>query len=203
MAAKFRADAAAGARDHHDAAAEECKKCVDPQTTVENWKCNLGNLREALTPETPTPSPTPKPTPTKTAQKTTKKTTTSTPSKKAAKAPRRPSAPPAGAGRAPSGPAPMTDAGGLKPYAGQAPAAAAGLPGVLPTPEIAADPNAYRDAAGGTAAMPQTRLISPVAASGQDNGQLLLVAAAAGAAGAVGALNISVAGRAVRRRRTR
>jgi NADPH-dependent curcumin reductase CurA len=49
--------------------------------------------------------------------------------------------------------------------------------------------------------MPQTRLISPVAASGPDNGQMMLVAAAAGAAGAVGALNMSVAGRALRRRR--
>ncbi|MEU5995747.1 hypothetical protein ABZ806_42795 [Spirillospora sp. NPDC047418] len=188
-----------------EAAAEECKKGVDPQTTIENWKCNLGNLREALTPKTPTPAPTPtpKPTPKKTAAKTTKKTTKSTPGKKAAKAPRRPQVPAAGTGRAPSGPAPMTDAGGLKPYAGQAPSAATGLPGVLPTPEIAADPSAYRDAAGGTAAMPQTRLISPVAASGRDNGQLLLVAAAAGAAGAVGALNISVAGRAVRRRKAR
>ncbi|TDE11534.1 hypothetical protein, partial [Actinomadura sp. 6K520] len=39
------------------AAAEECKKGVDPETTLENWKCNLGNLREALTPKTPTPTP--------------------------------------------------------------------------------------------------------------------------------------------------
>ncbi len=103
-------------------------------------------------------------------------------------------------GGAPSGPAPMTDAKGLKPYSGEAPSA--GLPGVLPTPEIAADPNAYRNPSGGTAAMPQTRLISPVAANGREgNGQLLLVAAAAGAAGAVGALNLSVAYRALRRRR--
>lgn len=185
------------------AAAEECKKGVDPETTIENWKCNLGNLREALTPKTPAPAPTPTPTPKKTAAKTTKKTAKSTPTKKAAKAPRKPSAPVAGGAAGASGPAPMTDAGGLKPYSGQAPSAATGLPGVLPTPEIAADPNAYRNTAGGTAAMPQTRLISPVAASGQDNGQLLLVAAAAGAAGAVGALNISVAGRALRRRRAR
>ncbi|GGT79705.1 hypothetical protein GCM10010177_43170 [Actinomadura citrea] len=177
-----------------EAAAETCKKGVDPESTVENWKCNLGNLREAITPKSPTPAPPPKtvkPVP----EKSTKKTRT--PAKAPAKAPRKaPSAP--GGGRATAGgPAPMTGPGGLKPYSGQTPATAAGLPGVLPTPEIAADPNAP----GGTAAMPQTRLISPVAASGQDNGQMMLVAAAAGAAGAVGALNMSVAGRALRRRR--
>ena len=185
------------------AAAEECKKGVDPETTIENWKCNLGNLREALTPKspTPTPTPTPKPTPKKTSQNTTTKTTKKAPAAPA-KATRKPAAAPSGGGAAaPSGPAPMTDAKGLKPYSGEAPSAAPGLPGVLPTPEIAADPNAYRDAAGGTAAMPQTRLISPVAAGGRDDRQLLLVAAAAGAAGAVGALNLSVAGRALRRRR--
>ncbi|NDU75876.1 hypothetical protein GWI34_25090 [Actinomadura sp. DSM 109109] len=181
-------------------AAETCKKGVDPESTVENWKCNLGNLREALTPKTPTPTPAPsrtvKPVPEKTSKKTRE------PAKAPAKAPRQArSAPGGGRAAGSSGPAPMTGPGGLRPYSGQAPATGSALPGVLPTPEIAADPNAYRNAAGGTAAMPQTRLISPVAASGRDDGQMLLVAAAAGAAGAVGALNISVAGRALRRRR--
>ncbi|NKZ09187.1 hypothetical protein [Actinomadura latina] len=180
------------------AAAETCKKGVDPESTIENWKCNLGNLREALTPKSPTPTPTP--TPKKTSANKTKKTTKSTPGKAPATAPRSPSVGGGGAA-APSGPAPMSDVKGLKPYSGEAPSA--GLPGVLPTPEIAADPNAYRNPSGGTAAMPQTRLISPVAAGGRDDGQLLLVAAAAGAAGAVGALNLSVAGRAFRRRRAR
>jgi len=179
-------------------AAETCKKGVDPESTIENWKCNLGNLREALTPESPTPTPTP--TPKKTTQNTTKKTTRNTPTAPA-KAPRRPASAPSG-GQGP-GPSAMTGGAGLKPYTGGAPSAASGLPGVLPTPEIAADPNAYRNASGGTAAMPQTRLISPVAASGTGDDQMLLVAAAAGAAGAVGALNISVAGRAMRRRRAR
>jgi hypothetical protein len=188
------------------AAAQECKKGTDPESTIENWKCNLGNLREALTPKTPTPTPTP--TPTKTTAKPAPKKTTAQSGKKTtggkAKAkPRRPAAPPSG-GRAadPSGPAPMTGGAGLRPYNGEVPRA--GLPGVLPTPEIAADPSAYRTGAGGTAALPQTRLISPVAAgsgTGQDDGRLLLVAAAAGAAGAAGALNLSVAGRALRHRR--
>lgn len=178
-------------------AAETCKKGVDPESTVENWKCNLGNLRESLTPKSPTPAPAPSRT--VKPEKSTKKTRT--PARAPAKAPRKTSSAPSGGRGAASGPAPMTGPGGLKPYSGQAPATAAGLPGVLPTPEIAADPNAYRNVSGGTAAMPQTRLISPVAATGQDNGQTLLVAAAAGAAGAVGALNLSVAGRALRRRR--
>ncbi|NVI85735.1 hypothetical protein [Actinomadura sp. BRA 177] len=60
------------------AAAEQCKKGVDPETTIENWKCNLGNLREALTPKSPTPTPTPKPTPKKTSSAKPKKTTKST-----------------------------------------------------------------------------------------------------------------------------
>jgi hypothetical protein len=184
------------------AEAETCKKGVDPQSTIENWKCNLGNLREGLTPK---PAPTPAPTPPKTAKPVPEKSTkkTRTPAKAPAKAPRKPPSAPSGGQAAGSGPAPMTGPGGLKPYKGRAPVTAPGLPGVLPTPEIAADPNAYANASGATAAMPQTRLISPVAASGQDNGQLLLVAAAAGAAGAVGALHISVAGRALRRRRAR
>ncbi|MFG2019762.1 hypothetical protein [Actinomadura geliboluensis] len=186
------------------AAAQECKKGTDPESTIENWKCNLGNLREALTPKTPTPTPAPtkttaKPAPKKTTSQSTKKST----GKKTAAKPRRPAAPPSGARAAdPSGPSPMTGGAGLRPYNGQVPAA--GLPGVLPTPEIAADPSAYRTGAGGTAPMPQTRLISPVAAgsgAGQDNRQLLLVAAAAGAAGAAGALNLSAAGRVLRRRR--
>ncbi|MGI5201036.1 hypothetical protein ACQEU6_05500 [Spirillospora sp. CA-108201] len=177
-----------------EAAAETCKKGVDPGSTVENWKCNLGNLREALTPKTPAPAPAPSKTVKPVPEKTTKKTRT--PAKAPAKAPRRTSSAPSG-GPAAGGPAPMTGPGGLRPYSGQTPGTASGPPGVLPTPEIAAGP----DAPGGTAAMSQTRLISPVAASGRDDGQLMLVAAAAGAAGAVGALNMSVAGRAFRRRR--
>jgi hypothetical protein len=175
------------------AAAETCKKGVDPESTIENWKCNLGNMREALTPKSPTPTPTAS----KTAKPTASRTSVRKPGKAPAKAPRKPSSAPSGG----DAPTTMTGAGGLKPYSGQAPATTSGLPGVLPTPEIAADPNAYRYPAAGTAAMPQTRLISPAAASGRDDSQMLLVAAAAGAAGAVGALNVSVAGRALRRRR--
>jgi outer membrane biosynthesis protein TonB len=188
-----------------DAAAEECKKGVDPQTTIENWKCNLGNLREALTPKSPTPTPEPEPTPSKTTKRHPEKTTESKPRKAPAKKTTRKHAPAprgghAAAPPAPSGPSTMTDTEGLKPYAGKAPSTAPGLPGILPTPEIAADPNAYQNPSGGTAALPRTRLVSPVAASGNDD-QMLLVAAAAGAAGAVAALNLSVAGRALRRRR--
>ncbi|MFG2090035.1 MULTISPECIES: hypothetical protein [unclassified Spirillospora] len=183
-------------------AAEVCKKGVDPETTIENWKCNLGNIREALTPKTPTP--TPEPTPSKTAPKktTSSKSSGNKTSKAPAKKTRKPSSAPSGGGAAAPPPV-MTDSTVSRPLTEKAPSTATGLPGVLPTPEIAADPNAHRqNPPAGTAAMPQTRLISPVAASQQDNGQLLLVAAAAGAAGAAGALNLSVAGRTRRRRRT-
>ncbi|TDC89040.1 hypothetical protein [Actinomadura sp. 7K507] len=182
------------------AAAEVCKKGVDPETTIENWKCNLGNMREALTPKTPTP--TPKPTQSKTTKKTTtgKKPANKTP-KAPARKPRKPASAPSGGG-APAPPATMTGSRIPQPYSEDAPPATSGLPGVLPTPEIAADPNAYQNPHADTVAMPQTRLISPVAASQQDDGQMLLVAAAAATAGAVGALNISVVGRALRRRRT-
>lgn len=183
-------------------AAEVCKKGVDPETTIENWKCNLGNIREALTPKTPTPTPTPKPTQTKAAPpKTTPSKSSGTRTSKAPAAKtRKPSSAPSGGGAAVP-PATMTDSTVSRPLAQKPPSNAPGLPGVLPTPEIAADPNAYQNPPAGTVAMPQTRLISPVAASQQDNGQLLLVAAAAGAAGAAGALNLSVATRTFRRRR--
>ncbi|MFC6936348.1 hypothetical protein ACFQHO_42820 [Actinomadura yumaensis] len=72
---------------------------------------------------------------------------------------------------------------------------------MLPTPEIAADPRGYLPASG-NGAVPQTRLISPMAASQHEQGTTLWVAAAAGAAGAVGALQLSVVtrrGRRVRR----
>jgi hypothetical protein len=180
------------------AAAETCKKGTDPASTIENWKCNLGNLRKALTP-TPTPTPTPSAKPSTPAKK---------PSAPKSTAPKKTKAPARGSGgghsappvQGTSGGAPttMTGGAGLKPYDGKAPSIGADLPGVLPTPEIAADPNAYRTAAG-TAAVPQTRLISAVASSDDGDGQMLWVAAAAGVAGAVAALNISVAGRTLRR----
>ena len=186
------------------AAAEECKKGVDPETTIENWKCNLRNLQEALTPKSPTPTPTPKPTQSKAPQKT---TAPSKPSKKSssktgkvqAKKPRRVAARPSG-GQAPPPPSTMTAPGTVRTYSRPVPSATPDLPGVLPTPEIAADPGAYHQV--NTVAMPQTRLISPAATAQDNSGQLLLVAAAAGVAGAVGALNLRVAARALRRRRT-
>ncbi|TMQ81479.1 hypothetical protein ETD83_41440, partial [Actinomadura soli] len=32
------------------ATTDTCKKGTDPASTIENWTCNLGNLREALLP---------------------------------------------------------------------------------------------------------------------------------------------------------
>ncbi|TDD59681.1 hypothetical protein [Actinomadura rubrisoli] len=185
------ADAAASGRP--------CKKGTDPASTIENWKCNLGNLRDAINPpKSPAPKPAPKP------AKHTKKTS---PKKNAgggkstspSRGSRAPSGTPGGGGGSGGAPATMTGAGGLQPYKGTAPS---GLPGVLPSPEVAADPNGYLPQSG-TAPVPQTRLISPVAASQHQGGQTAWVAAAAGAAGAVAALNISVVGRGLRRRAAR
>jgi hypothetical protein len=95
----------------------------------------------------------------------------------------------------------MTAPGSVRAYPGATPATP-GLPGVLPTPEIAADPNAYQTLQASTATMPRTRLISPAAVPQQDNRHILLIAAAAGVTGAVTALNLTVAARTLRRRHT-
>src|SRR5690606_30924820 len=145
-----------------------------------------------------------KPTQSKAPQKT---TAPSKPSKKSssktgkvqAKKPRRVAARPSG-GQAPPPPSTMTAPGTVRTYSRPVPSATPDLPGVLPTPEIAADPGAYHQV--NTVAMPQTRLISPAATAQDNSGQLLLVAAAAGVAGAVGAPDPSGAARALRLRRT-
>lgn len=183
------------------AAPRECPKGVDPESTIENWKCNLANLGDALAPKTPTPTPTPKPTrskapkassPSKKAVKQTSKARAAKPRKRSSPSRRGPVA------GAPPAPSTMTDPGSVR-RPQDAPPSGSDLPDVLP-PDIAVDPAADRNA-GGTAALPQTRLVSPAAASPQSEIPLLLVAAAAGAAGAVGGLNVNVAARALRRRR--
>ncbi|TYB41472.1 hypothetical protein [Actinomadura chibensis] len=171
------------------AAAEVCKKGTDPASTIENWKCNLGNLREAILPKSPAA---PTPAPTKPASPAPpKKTSKTTPHKAPARTPPRRAAP-----RGAPPPSTMTDARGLRPYGGAAPpSGTVAPPGVLPPPEVA-DPDVYQ-----TSGTPRTRLVSPVAAA-EDGGAARTpwVAAAAGAAGAVAALHFSVAGRALRRR---
>lgn len=178
------------------AAPQPCAKGVDPATTIENWKCQLGNLRESVMPsKTPAPSPSP-------SKKPALKPSTSGKSGKTSSgsAPKSRSTGGGGGGQTSSGngPSALSRPGSVQPYT-DVPSAAPNLPGVLPTPEIAADPRAYlqRPAGGAT---PQTRLISPVASSERDDAQMAWVAAAAAAAGAVGALNLSVLGRGIRRR---
>ncbi|MFI0353659.1 hypothetical protein [Actinomadura sp. 9N407] len=174
-------------------AAKPCPEGTDPASTIDNWKCQLDNIREDLEPK-----PTPSPTPTRpVVKKPPKKETGSTP-----KAPaRKPKAPSRDGGAngpggqlPPSAVAPQSAPGGLKPYSPGSAPDLPGVPGLLPAPEVAGSPAAYD----GT--MPQTRLTTPVAASERQDAPAitLWVAAAAGAAGAVGAVNISVLGRRLR-----
>ncbi|GAA2591841.1 hypothetical protein GCM10010411_26010 [Actinomadura fulvescens] len=175
------------------AAPKPCKKGTDPQSTIENWKCQLGNLRESLTPKKP------QTTPKKTApsKKPPLKKSSGGKSSKSSKGSPAPSGGGSG-GQAQQGNGPVTlnRPGSVQPYTPSTPAVTPNLPGVLPTPEVAADPRAYLQRPGA----PQTRLISPVAASDAQDGEVMWVAAAAAAAGAVGALNLSVLGRRLRRR---
>ncbi|GAA3978295.1 hypothetical protein GCM10023085_70910 [Actinomadura viridis] len=178
------------------AAPRPCPKGTDPASTIDNWKCQLDNIRDGLEPKDPAPSPAPAPAPTK---KPPKKTPETSP----AKPPRRKADPPSGKDRGAPGrqvaPPPMSPQSrpySVQPYStGGAPQ----LPGLLPAPQVAGPQGA---AQGGP--MPRTRLTAPVAASErQDAPATLWVAAAAGAAGMVGAFNISFLGRDLRRRHAR
>ena len=178
------------------AAPRPCPKGTDPASTIENWKCQLDNIRRNFEPEQPTP--TPAPSPTKTAQPPSSKPGASKPKPKASKR---------GSGSARSGsrsarravpqppPVPVPHTAVSRPYpADDAPE----IPGALPAPEIAADPHTA------TGPATPTRLTAPAAASRRQGSPMTLwVAAAAGAAGAVGALNISVLGRTLRHTRAR
>jgi len=173
---------------------QKCKKGTDPASTIENWKCQLGNLRDKLTPKKP--AATPKPTPSK--KPPLKKGSGSDGS---SKTPKKSSGSSGGTGGLPSGgnggATTLNAPGSVQPYSSKVPTTTPNLPGVLPTPQVAADPSAYQR----TAAAPQTRLVSSAEATPPRNDvQIVWVAAAAGAAGAVGALNISVLGRRLRQR---
>ncbi|XVQ07783.1 hypothetical protein ACQP1W_35110 [Spirillospora sp. CA-255316] len=176
-------------------APKPCPKGTDPASTIDNWKCQLDNIREGLQPKQPDPTPSPAPSPTKSRKPPQKKPGTAKP-----EAPGRGSGSSGGhgAGRqaappAPPGPVPHT--GESRPFTtGDAPE----IPGMLPAPQVATGPQG--DAGPAT----PTRLTTPVAASErQSDPTTLWVAAAAGAAGAVGALNLSVLGRTLRRARGR
>ncbi|MFC5187384.1 hypothetical protein [Actinomadura harenae] len=190
------------------AAARPCKKGTDPASTLENWKCQLDNLRDRVDHHN-TPSPTP------------------TPTKKPGTSVKGPGGNGAGdhdngGGGGGGGKTPKGGDGGGGPKVtvptGNAPSlmndrppqpltAAApdgretNLTGLLPTPQVAGPDGA--PAAG--ALLPQTHLVSPVAASEPTGGgQMVWVAGSAAVIGAAAALNLSHIARTMRRRpRTR
>ncbi|GAA4156254.1 hypothetical protein [Actinomadura keratinilytica] len=187
---------------HAAAAPAPCPKGTDPASTLDNWKCQLDNLRESLTPKQPTASPAPSPAPSK-AKPAPKATPTPKPSGSGGSGGgKRTASRPGTAGGSRSGgtgagtgtrsvPAPLTAPGGVRPYS---PSTTADLPGLLPSPQVA-------DAASGVV-VPNTRLVSPAAASARDEGATMeWLAAASGAAGAAAALNVSVLARRFRRTR--
>ncbi|MFC5749667.1 hypothetical protein [Actinomadura rugatobispora] len=174
-------------------APKPCPKGTDPASTIDNWKCQLDNIREGLQPKQPDPTPSPSPT------KSTKPPQKKKPGESKPKAPGHDSGSSGGrsgtGGRAvppvPPGPVPQT--GESRPLTT---ADAPEIPGMLPAPQVATGPQ--NEAGPAT----RTRLTAPVAASERQNDPTTLwVAAAAGAAGAVGALNLSVLGRTLRRPR--
>lgn len=79
---------------------------------------------------------------------------------------------------------------------GALPASQAGVSRLLPQPHVAAAPPSA-----GPQPAAANRLVAPMSATDPQQTRLLAVAAAAGLAGAMGALNLSVAGRRLRRPR--
>jgi hypothetical protein len=162
----------------------QCKKGTDPKTTLENWKCQWDGLWKPKKPATPPKKPA-------TPAKPNKPNKPAKPKAKALKAP------PARRGGASTPAIPQVPAGststasrpgGLQPYN---PNSAPELPGLLPAPQVAGDATAYDR----SAPLPETHLISPVAATQPAGKQMLWVAIAAATAGAVGTMNLTVLSR--------
>lgn len=176
------------------AGADECPPGTDPESTLKNWQCQWDRLINK-----PSPTPPPK-TPAKPpAKKPTKKPVAKKPVAKepVRKSPKRPYTAPTGDGAVGTRTPIAAYSRGVKltPYT---PGAGTDLPGVLPQPNVAAAP-LPNGSPGDASAVLHTRLVAPIAAAEQrQNDQMLWVAAASGLAGAVGALNISVAGRRLR-----
>lgn len=171
-------------------AEKKCADGTDPATTIDNWKCQLDNLRERL--EQPTPTPAPDPGEDRSDEPA--KDPVKKPVKKpVAKRPKAPAVTRPAPVAAPSGddvPAPQSAAN--RPYD----AAVPDVTGLLPDPQVAALPPASG------APLPQARLVAQVGETPGQPGTVPLVAAAAGLAGAAAALNLSVAGRRRAARRT-
>jgi hypothetical protein len=176
------------------AGATAAKPCPPPKNPAEApayWQCLWDNVQDGINPQ-PDPQkpdkPPAKPKPNKPAPDKPAK-----PDKSGnGSAPGRTRTPGAPSGGSAGGATAYTRPDGLRPYNSEA---AARLPGLLPAPQVA--PNAQ---ATPTMGLGETRLITPVAAHEQQGDQMLWVAVASGAAGAVGAMNVSVTARRMRRR---
>ncbi|MCP2341481.1 hypothetical protein [Actinomadura rupiterrae] len=192
---------AASAEAASASAAKPCKKGTDPKSTVENWKCQLDNLRDRFDHHN-----TPSPTPTKSHDKDINRPGgdgTGGGGDKNGNGGGGDKAPNNGNGgprtSVPSGNGPtLMDNQAPQPFPsgtpnGQQP----NVPGLLPAPQVAG-PGAQPV---GSQPVPQTHLVSPVAASERtEGGQMLWVAGAAAVVGAAAALNLSHIGRQIRRR---
>lgn len=183
----------AGAPAH--AGVTAAKPCPEPKNPAEvpaYWKCLWGNVQDGINPQ-PDPQEPQEPAPSKPPAKP-------KPSKPAPDKPSKPDNSGNGStpdrGRTPNSsagaPTAYSAPGGLRPYN---PGSAPQVAGMLPAPQVA--PGAQASPSIG---LGETRLVTPVAAYEQQKDQMLWVAVAAGAAGAVGAMNISVLTRRVRRR---
>lgn len=177
-------------------AAEPCPPGTDIDSTLKNWECQWNNLVK------PSPSPTKAPavkkpdrTPVKKAPVA--KSPGSGGSGKSDNRPSTTSGTSGSGGAAVDGRTPVgasSRGGRLTPYAPDA----GDLSGALPQPAVAAAPLPGGSPTGAGTVL-QTRLMAPMsAAEHRQDTQILWVAAASALAGAVGALNISVAGRRLR-----
>ncbi|MEV5574386.1 hypothetical protein AB0L06_30500 [Spirillospora sp. NPDC052269] len=181
-------------------AAKPCVKGTDPKSTLENWKCQLDHLRDRVDHHnTPSPTPTKSKTPDKAVNGPGGDGTGdhSGGGNGGGKTPQ-------GNGGGPkvnvptgSGPSLMSDQA-PQPFPETAPnGRQTNLPGLLPAPQVAGPDGALP----GGAPLPQTHLVSPVAASEQtEGGQMIWVAGSAAVIGAAAALNLSHIARQMRRR---
>ncbi|MEV4258596.1 hypothetical protein AB0J52_36025, partial [Spirillospora sp. NPDC049652] len=176
-------------------AAKPCKKGTDPATTLDNWKCQLDNLRDRVDHHnTPSPSPTKTKAPAKPGKKPAGDGSGDHGGGKGGGGGGKGGGAPGNTGGGPrvsvpsgSGPSVMSDQA-PQPFATAAPTGSqSNLPGLLP-PQVAG-PDTVQP---GAAPVPQTRLVAPVAASERTEGdRMLWVAGSAAVVGAGAARNIS------------
>ncbi|MFC4909424.1 hypothetical protein [Actinomadura gamaensis] len=196
---------AASAETAGATSAKPCKKGTDPKSTIDNWKCQLDNLRDHFDHHN-TPSPTPTKSHDKDGDAPGGDGNGSGGGKKddggGGKAPKGGGNGNGGGPRTsvPTGNGPtLMDDQAPRPFSSSTPTGQQqNFTGLLPAPQVAG-PNGVPQAGGQP--VPQTHLVSPVAASERTgDGQMLWVAGAAAVVGAAAALNLSHIGRQIRRR---